>query len=144
MLIVTGQATEAIEQSYRFADRFGFEALVAIVLLLGVGYLAKAFLEHWKTTTTDLANAQKDYMKMQADNGRELTTATRAIEQHMVTQNTEGVHRNAELDRMGRKVNSLHRGVESIIAACADELECEKPNVARRLRVIGDELGAEK
>lgn len=140
MIMVTAQATEAIEQSYRFADRFGFEALVAIVLLLGGGYLAKAFLEHWKATTTGLAEAQKEYLATQAVTGKELAQATRQIEHHLSTQNAENVHRNAEIDRMGRKVHSIHSGIQSILEACASELECEKQQIAKQLRSIADRL----
>jgi hypothetical protein len=48
--------------------------------------------------------------------------------------------RNAEIDRMGRKVNSIHQGIQGILEACANELECEKPQIAKQLRSIGDRL----
>ncbi len=150
------QTAEGLEAGYKFADRFGFDALVAVVLLIGGGYFLKNFLEYYKNTTSDLATAQKNAWMQQVDNGKESlaltrqlsecvtsqTASTKAIEQTIIalTKNTDERHR--AIERLVRHSDATHQALRRGFQAAANGLECTDPVISKELQSIADQLAS--
>lgn len=148
------QATEALEQSYKFADRFGFDAMVAVVLLIGGGYFLKNFLEYYKNTTSDLASAQKTAWQQQVDNGKESlaltrqlsecvtsqTASTKAIEQTIIALTNNTAERHRSIERIVRHADATHQALRRGFQAAATSLECSDPVISKELQSIADQL----
>lgn len=154
MNYVIGQAAEVIEEGNKFADRFGFEALVAILLLIGVGWLAREALMHWKSTTERLAASQEitwqQQIKISEENltlSREtqkmfgcLTESTAAMEKTLAALSKTGTDRTESIAVVHSKTNQVHFAIQNALVAFSKKLSDSDPHVAKELERIACDM----
>jgi len=156
MFALIGQTAETLETGYKFADRFGFEALVAIVLLIGGGYLALKFIDVYKATSDRLATASESAYSQHVEIAKEsltlskqvqecitcLTASTTAIESAIRVMTESSADRQKSLDAVENYTEKIHKAGTQTLRLMAQMLECTEPMIAKEMLRIAESMEA--
>ena len=156
MTFVVAQATEAIQEGAKFADRFGFEALFAVLLLIGAGWLSREALSHWKVTTNRLATSQELTWQQQCKISEEnllltrenqklfscLTDSTAAMERTLAALSKNSNDRSDSMAVVHSHTTQLHSAIRAALLAFQQKLQESDPHIAKELSRIAEEMRA--
>ncbi len=152
-----GQVKEIIDAGAGVGENFGFAALVAFILLIGIGYFAYRMFDSWsknqeKKTNAEIerndrvgASQERSYERHIefASNTQvavqEITKATTSISRAIDIMAATSSDKTAKIDDVHARTDQLHRAAKQALLVLADAM-FDKPELQPQLREIARKL----
>jgi uncharacterized membrane-anchored protein YhcB (DUF1043 family) len=155
--MMLGQVTEIIKATESVGDNFGFAALVAFILLIGIGYFAFRMFDSWSKNQEKKTNAEierNDRVAASQDRSyerhiefasntqlavQEITRATTSISRAIDVMAATSSDKSAKIDDVHYRADQLHRAAKQTLLVLADAM-FDKPDLQNKLRDIARQL----
>lgn len=152
-----GQVTEIIKAGETVGENFGFAAVVAFVLLIGIGYFAYRMFDSWSKNQEKKTNAEierNDRVAASQDRSyerhiefasntqtavQEITKATTSISRAIDVMAATSSDKTAKIDDVHARADQLHRAAKQTLLVLADAI-FDKPPLQTELRAIARKL----
>ena len=153
-----GQVKEIIDAGTGVGENFGFAALVAFILLIGIGYFAYRMFDSWSKNQEKKTNAEierNDRVAASQDRSyerhiefaantqiavQEITKATTSISRAIDVMATTSSDKATKIDDVHARADQLHRAAKRTLLVLADAM-FDKPQLQVELRAIAEKLG---
>lgn len=151
------QVSELIRATEGVGQSFGFEALVAFILLIGFGYFGYRIFDRWSRDQERKTNAEierSDRVAASQDRSyerhvefagntqiavQEITRATTSISRAIEVMAATSENKTERIEDVHLRADQLHRAAKQTLLVLADAMP-DKPEVQTELREIAKRL----